>query len=162
MATQDVPGANPANADKLAHGNWAEHADGSLILVEGNESGRVVFQMFDLTHRPYTRWLGAMTEAEFKLKFSFKPIGTSTERWTWHDKTSFPWDRVMSVFQAPKPEFVNPEDELSAAQRVAESLKLHGQRLTEDIVAGRAEQKARRGHAIWDRIDSAVREFLSS
>lgn len=160
MATHDVPGANPVNNDALAVGNWAEHQDGSLIHVEGTESNRIVFQMFDLSHKPYTRWLGAMPEPEFKLKFSRPPTGTSKEQWTWHDKRSFPWDRVMAAFQTPAPEFVNPEDQLSAAQRVAESLNLHGQRLTQDIVAGRGEEQARRGKAIWDKIDTAVREFL--
>lgn len=31
MATDDVPGANPANADVLCAGCWAEHDDGSKL-----------------------------------------------------------------------------------------------------------------------------------
>jgi len=33
MSTNDVPGAKAANNDALAMGCWAEHADGSLILM---------------------------------------------------------------------------------------------------------------------------------
>lgn len=39
MSTNDVPGANPVNKDILAAGCWAEHADGSLLFVKGNEGG---------------------------------------------------------------------------------------------------------------------------
>lgn len=43
MATYDSPGSNPANNDKLSRGNWAEHADGSLIYVKDiDENDRVV------------------------------------------------------------------------------------------------------------------------
>lgn len=48
MSTNDVPGANPVNGDKLGMGCWAEHQDGSMILVEGTEGNRVIYSIFDM------------------------------------------------------------------------------------------------------------------
>jgi hypothetical protein len=48
MSTNDVPGARAENHDQLAIGCWAEHDDGSLVLVESTEAGRVIFSVFDL------------------------------------------------------------------------------------------------------------------
>ena len=70
MSTNDVPGANPANADKLGAGSWAEHEDGSLIFVKGTERGDVVYEMFDLS-RPGDQlsFTDAIKEDLFKQLF---------------------------------------------------------------------------------------------
>ena len=123
MSTNDVPGANPANKDVLAMGAWAEHEDGSLIVVEAVEAGSVVYSIFDVAQSPPVEYRDAMTEKTFKDQFTWKPNGKSTEKWTWHDKTPFPWDRVMRDFPAGTRQ-VSADEGLSAAQRVAESLAL--------------------------------------
>lgn len=122
MSTHDVPGANPKNQDVLAAGCWAEHDDGSLIFVEGNEGGTVVFSMFDLAVQLPVEYRKAMHEQAFKDMFSWKPSDPDSEQWTWHDKTAFPWERVMADFpEGAKP--VSADDQISAARRVAESLE---------------------------------------
>lgn len=96
MSTNDVPGANPANNDQLAMGCWAESADhdGSYILVESTENGRVIFLIFDTSRQRTIEFRDAMNEEAFKRRFSWNSSDKST-RWTWHDKTAFPWDVVI-------------------------------------------------------------------
>lgn len=130
MATTDVPGAKAANLDELAVGCWAEDEQKtSLLHVIGTENGQVVFQMYDLTDGMY--YQDAMLEDDFEQEFSFPPTGKSPVRWTWHDKTTFPWDRVMSRFKRPVPQPADVQDTLSAAQKIAKALHLRGRKLTE-------------------------------
>src|SRR5437868_2055043 len=99
MATTDVPGANPANGDQLKMGCWAEHSDGSLIFVESTEGGRVVYSIFDMSKMPIIEYRDAMPEDTFKKTFSRRDgnLLIRTINWTWHDKTPFPWDRVIKA-----------------------------------------------------------------
>ncbi len=103
MSTSDVPGANPKNADKLATGCWAEHSDGSLLFVKGTENGQIVYELYDVVQTPPVYYQDAMREEAFKKAFSAPPVGASKEDWTWHDKTPFPWARVMKTFDKPVP-----------------------------------------------------------
>lgn len=128
MSTNDVPGANPKNQDVLAMGCWAEHEDGSLIVVEAVEAGSVVYSIFDVAKSPPVEYRGAMPEQGFKDQFTWKAKGKGSkgktnEQWTWHDKTPFPWDRVMRDFPEGT-RSVSATDEMAAAQRVAQSLQL--------------------------------------
>jgi hypothetical protein len=97
MSTDRVPGYK--DDDKLAMGCWAEHKDGSLILVESVEDTRVVFTVFELSMNPPVEYRSAMPIGDFGKKFSVDPsaMGGSKNKdtWTWHDKTPFDWDRVM-------------------------------------------------------------------
>lgn len=158
MSTNDVPGANPANADTLAAGSWAEHDDGSLLFVKGTEAQQVVYELYDLAQDPPVYYQDAMRDDPFKKAFSFPPVGTSPDKWTWHDKTPFPWNRVMKTFDKPRPAHADVHDTLSAAARVAESLRLRAQKLTAESVG--AERVARKGHAIFDRIARAFDAFM--
>lgn len=126
MSTNDVPGASPVNGDKLGVGCWAEHEDGSLIFVKSTEQGRVVFEMFDTSQTPVVNYTHAMTEPEFKRRFSLPPVGVSGDEWTWHDKTAFPWDRVIKAGAKPGVHYASADDQLSAAARTAESLGAKG------------------------------------
>lgn len=159
MSTNDVPGANPGNADSLAAGAWAEHADGSLIFVKGNEGGRVYFEMYDTSKTPPVVYTDAMLEADFKRQFSVPPVGTSRVRWTWHDKTPFPWSRVVQQTQ-PRPGYASAEDQITAAQRVAESLHMRGERLREEAVRANVEEPARKAHAVIDKIAAALKDVF--
>jgi hypothetical protein len=158
MSTQDVPGANPANKDELAAGSWAEHDDGSLIFVKGNEASQVVYEIYDLAQDPPVYYQDAMREAAFKKQFSFPPVGSSPEKWTWHDKTPFPWNKVMKTFDKPRPVHADVGDTLSAAERVAQSLKLRARQLREDDIEPRTEQ-VRKGRSILERLERAIEAF---
>lgn len=161
MSTYDVPGANPANHDLLATGAWAEHEDGSLIFVESTEVNRVIYSIFDMAKLPPIEYRDAMSEVAFKKVFSWKPNSCDDlpdEQWTWHDKTPFPWDRVIKAgaTDGGRPAFA--EQQLSAAERVAESLKLRGAAIARDI-RHRSDQTVRRSATIWDKISRAVAEL---
>ena len=123
MSTEDVPGHNPANRDRLAMGCWAEHKDGSLVHVESVEGGQVVFLIFQVAPE-VVEYRHAMDEEGFKTQFS-------GDRWIWHDKTPFPWDRVMRRFP-PGNKAPSAEAQLSAALRVARSLGAQAQEVREE------------------------------
>lgn len=155
MSTHDVPGANPRNADVLAAGCWAEHEDGSLIFVKGTEGGSVVYEIYDVAQDPPVAYTDAMTEVAFKKQFTYKS-GVSTDKWTWHDKTPFPWDRVMKVIPRPRPQFADAHQTISAAQRVADSLRLRAREVQESDVSHRTDTVTRRGLAVLERIANAL------
>lgn len=159
MSTNDVPGANPANNDQLALGCWAEHQDTSLMFVESTEGGRVIYSMFDMLKAPPVEYRDAMPEATFKKTFSWKLDGKgSLEKWTWHDKTAFPWDRVIKAGASDGGRVAFAEHQLSAAERVADSLKLRGQAIAADL-GHRADSVVSRSSGIWDKISRAVAEL---
>ena len=160
MATQDCPGANPANADVLAAGCWAEHDDGSLLYVKGTENGQVVYELYDMAQDEPVYYQDAMRESEFKTAFSYPPVGKSAEKWTWHDKTPFPWSQVMKTFDKPRPMHADVHDQLSAAARVAESLRLRAQKLHPEGMEHMVEQTTPKGRGIRDRIQKAIGALL--
>lgn len=152
MSTKDVPGARADNNDELAMGCWAEHSDGSMIFVESAEAGRVVYSIFDRGRDPITEYRDAMDEDDFKEFFSWSDgkggkrskKGKTPEPWTWHDKTPFPWDKIIGKGARDGMRFASARDQLSAAERVAESLKLRGEEVrlrdldpaAKDLVSG--------------------------
>lgn len=164
MSTYDVPGANPANNDVLSCGCWAEHADGSLIFVESTEVNRVIYSIFDMAKQPPIEYRDAMTEVAFKKAFSWHP-GSSRDAddlddlvWTWHDKTPFPWDRVIKAGATDGGRFAFAEHTMNAAERVADSLKLRGAAVARDV-RYRSDQMVQRSQSIWDKISRAVAEL---
>jgi hypothetical protein len=133
MSTKDVPGANPANKDTLAMGCWAEAADGSLLLVEGLENGTVIFTMFDVGQDPVVEFRDATPEVEFKTAFSFGVDRSGLKdsklakvpsdiKWTWHDKTPFPWSRAIKFGARSGMRYATASDQLAAADRVRDSM----------------------------------------
>lgn len=128
MATNDVPGAKVHNNDKLARGCWAEHEDGSMIYVKDiDENGRVIFDIYELADADHpTFYPHALSKKDFEETFSYDPkkIGVANLKWVWHNRTPMPWERVMRIFDTPVPALVNAVDTISAAKRVANSLKL--------------------------------------
>jgi|SRR3990167_2583102 len=156
MATQDVPGHNPANRDRLVMGCWAEHADGSLVHVESVEGGQVVFSIFQVTPE-VVEYRHAMAETGFKTQFSWpNRLG---EKWTWHDKTPFPWDRVMRNFP-PGSKAPSAEAQLSAALRVARSLGAQAQSLVRDEmrpVPATALEVMQKLRSVLEELDQVLR-----
>lgn len=122
MSTNDVPGSNPANGDKLEMGNHAEHADGSRLFIEGTEGGLVTYSMFDMSKRPVVEYRDRMAEAEFRKRFA--PDRARNRVWTWHDKTPFPWDEVIKEGAQPGVRLAGAADQITLAREVAESLSL--------------------------------------
>lgn len=176
MSTNDVPGANPANADVLAMGCWAEHDDGSLIFVESVEAAKVVYSMFDVAVKPPVEYRHVMDEPQFKMYFTWKPgevadaqgkpaagrtQRTSGERWTWHDKTLFPWTRVLGDFP-PGQRDVVAEHTLSAAERVAQSLNIRAEAIRDRYrtVAEAGEEPSFQKAAL--KIMEGIQEALAS
>lgn len=162
MSTNDVPGANPAHQDQLATGCWAEHKDGSLLFVKGTEGGQVVYELYDVMQSPPVYYQDAMLEAAFKKAFSHPPTGTSTEQWTWHDKTPFPWARVMKTFDKPRPVDADVHDTLSAAARVAQSLRLRAQQLSQEDIEKGVDRVVEKGRGILGRLQRALDAFVGS
>jgi hypothetical protein len=160
MSTQDVPGANPRNLDELSEGCWGEAEDGSLIHVVGHEGGSVVYDIYDLAEDPPVFYRDAMIEDEFKESYSVPPTGTSDVPWTWHDKTTFPWDRVMKRVSSKQSNFAEVREQLSIAQRIAQKLGIKSRKLVEEEVTPQVEVRRRRGRAIIDRVAEAIGEIV--
>src|SRR5882724_11760310 len=100
MSTNDVPGLNPRNQDTLHAGCWAEHADGTLLYVLSTENHNVIFELYDMSDpNAPIEFRDAMGQKEFEKKFTWDPKNPASVKWTWHDKTMFPWDRVLKKFK---------------------------------------------------------------
>jgi len=148
MSTNDVPGSKPSNHDTLAVGCWAEHGDGSLILVEGTEDSQVIYSIFDVEQDPPVEYRDAMPEDGFKKQFSWP--SKSDIKWTWHDKTPFPWDRVMKDFKSGN-KLSSVSGVISVARRIGESLNLRAQSF-------RSSEK-RSAEEVLQRIKDAILEL---
>lgn len=121
MSTHDVPGYRAQNQDSLASGCWAEHGDGSLIVVGSVDAGYVRYLVFDRSEQIPSVFADAMPETEFMEQFS---APKSPVVWTWHDKTPFPWGMV-----------VEPRREAStSAKTVAKTLGLTPHKLQPEFV----------------------------
>lgn len=155
MSTNDVPGYKPEHHDVLAMGAWAEHDDGSLIVVEAVEVGRVVYSIFDMGADPPVEYRDAMPEAGFKAHYSWRPDDDDDDniQWVWHDKTPPPWDKIMADFPAGQ-KHVSATAQLTAAQRVARSLNLRAERVEERH--GRRPTMQRAASKIFEGIREAV------
>lgn len=133
MSTNDVPGAKAGNRDELAMGSWAEHKDGSLIFVESTEAGRVIYSIFDIADPDMpVEYRDAMNIRAFKKDFSFSAKKKGSIKWTWHDKTPFPWDRIIELGSKDGVRYPSADHLLTAAKRVAESRGLKAGRLDPD------------------------------
>lgn len=172
MATNDVPGANPANKDKLARGAWAEHEDGSMIyVVDIDENGRVIFNIYDMSKEDGPVFYpNALSTKDFEETFSFNPKKKKDKKvadikWTWHDKTPMDWNRVMKVFDNPTPQHTTVAATLSAAARIAQSLQSKViQHLSKDDVISHSGKEARpagnTGKKIRDRLRNAMKALV--
>lgn len=158
MSTNDVPGFVAANRDILAMGCWAEHTDGSLIFVDQVEAGSVVYSMFDLSVK--VEYRDAMPQKGFEKQFSYDPKNPTKDKWTWHDKTPFPWDRVMGSFPAGA-RHPSAAATMSAAARIAESLNLRAGAIRDrpnDLTPTQQRRAIAIGQAILDAVEKELPE----
>ena len=84
------------------------------------------------------RGAGVADSVDFKAAFSWQPEKPSKKaksvpqiKWTWHDKTRFPWERVIKDGAKDGMRFACAADLRNAAERVADSLKLRAQAITD-------------------------------
>ncbi len=129
MSTNDVPGFNPINNDELCMGVWADHEDGSLMLVQSSEGGRIIYTLFDLSADPPLQYNDTMAEKSFKRTYSWPD---SDDKWTWHDKSPFPWDQVIDAGVQQGPGYASAEALETAAARVAKSRDLKSKGFDKD------------------------------
>ncbi len=157
MSTNDVPGHNPVNNDDLAMGCWAEHEDGSLMLVQSSEGGRIIYSVFDMAADPPLEYKDTMAEKAFKKQYSWDKKKSKKDKWTWHDKSRFPWDKVMSSDIQQGVGYVSADDFETAAGRVAKSRKLRGTELDDDDTE---QMAAKFGEmSLGDKIGSIVTDL---
>lgn len=166
MSTNDVPGANPVNGDSLHVGCWAEHADGSLIFVEGAEGNSVVFSMFKMKE-PLLEYRDRMPDVNFKDLFTWKPgaSGTKGVKWTWHDKTPFPWDRIIQKGVTDGPRLPSAHAQMTVAEQIAADLRLQGAELDRRRYEHRGETRRRRPRSaeqILASLEDALDEYRDS
>ena len=166
MSTNDVPGYKKENNDELGVGCWGEHSDGSMIFVEGVESGKVVYSIFDLSNDPPLEYRDAMPSSGFKSHFSWDPDDDDSIQWTWHDKSSFPWDKVMANFKDGQ-RYPSAEDQITSAKKVSRALRIKGRRLEEQTITDKLRELnvkskvviGRKGKVIMDKIQRAIGEL---
>lgn len=167
MSTMDAPGYGTAISDTLALGCWAEHKDGSLIFVASVENHRVIFEIFDLSAGRVIEYRDAMSEVDFKSKFSVSSPDKIIGPWTWHNRTAFPWDKVIAAGSPAGTRLASAQDVLdhaaeihasrdrllnadnkSAAEQVAADLGIQGHELLlnelQDIIRRRVNRPMRR------------------
>jgi len=160
MSTNDVPGAKPENHDQLAMGCWAEHADGSLIVVESTEGGRIIYSIFDMAKKPIVEYRDSMAEAEFKKTLSWDPKDKKSERWTWHDKTPFPWDRIIKEGASDGTRFAHADDLETAAERVRKSREIHrGTPVDEAEISSRFERLGEKANKLIRKLQRAIEQL---
>lgn len=126
MGSYAVPGVDDG---ELAIGCWAEHEDGSLILVEGFEGPDVIYAIFDISVMPIVSYRHRTNKEKFEKFFSYGATSQSKIKWLWHDKTSFPWAVVVRRTDL-KNRPLNMGGNLSAAHKVAKQLKIKGEKLS--------------------------------
>ncbi len=156
MSTPDVPGHKKANNDELGMGCWAEHDDGSLILVESAEGGQVIFSMFDTSQHEVFEYRDRMNQGAFNKAFSWDSKDPSSDRWTWHDKTPFPWDRVM----AERPAGARPasaDQTMNTAERLAKARGLDPKEFDYDSALVKAGAL---GQSIVEKVQRALSELI--
>lgn len=170
MSTNDVPGHNPVHKDKLAMGCWAEHADGSLILVESVEGGRIIYSVFNMAATPPVEYRDAMPQKGFEEHFSFTkkskkkkddlPLGGI---WTWHDKTPFPWNKIIKEGAVDGIRHACVDDQLNAALRVAKARDLINKGIPVNTTKMKifADRVAIKGRVIVDKLQRAIGELRS-
>lgn len=159
MSTNDVPGANPRNNDELAMGCWAEHADGSLIVVESTEDDRVVYSVFDVAQSPTVEYRDTMAVGAFKKTFSWKPSDPKSEKWTWHDKTPFPWDRVIVKGARDGARLTHADHIETAAERVRQSRNMRSRQVDEHEVSSRIERLSEKAKRVVRKLQRAIEEL---
>ena len=135
MSTQCAPGYKGSNSDSandvLFKGCWAEADAESLLFVEDidEKDNIVIFNIFDLSKDPILDYRDSMTIDDFKEEFSYgskmnKKI--KGNKWTWHDKTKFPWKKIIKAGGQDGMRIAEANQVLSLAAQLAAHKHLRG------------------------------------
>ena len=85
------------------------------VFVESTEASKVVFSIFDLAIDPPVEYRDSMIQHVFERVFGY-PSDTG-QKWTWHDKTPFPWEKIIDHLpDGPRP--ASASQQMSTARRV--------------------------------------------
>jgi hypothetical protein len=157
MSTEDCPGYGNAASDELKVGCWAEHNDGSLIFVESTEGGRVVYSIFDMEKSPAVEYRDAMAEGAFKKSFSWSNKDGKGDKWVWHNRTPFPWDRIIQGGVRAGAKYASADDHLNAAERIRRSREIHrGEPVDVAEVESRIDRLGEKAEGIIRRLQRAI------
>ena len=113
--------------------------------------------MFDLAGEEIVEYRDSMRELGFKKAFSWSDPDKSVDSpWVWHDKTPFPWDRVIEAGAKDGQRHAHADHLISAAERVAQSRKMHRRKFDYDSALVKAGSVGRR---MVDKIQRAIGEL---
>lgn len=171
MSTTDCPGYGSASFDKLMRGCWAEHEDGSLIYIKDiDENDRVIFELYELKDKVYpVYYQHALAKKDFEKTFSFDPKKKKNDKinliWSWHNRTPFPWDKVMKYVDRPVPVAANVEDQVSAVAKVVDSLHIRMREVLDrdHVLAEQGLEKrpiSASSKTIFQRLRNAMNELV--
>ena len=160
MSTNDVPGAVKRNHDDLHQECWAEADDGSLLRIEGITRGKVYFTLYD-PKDPGFKYVTGMVEDEFKRHFSFDPkkTGSLAIKWTWHDKTPWPFERVIDMGIKEGHQRVFAADVITNGKQVADHLKAKKIPVDQDAMRMKHShmvEKETKAHPTWVEIGVSI------
>jgi hypothetical protein len=68
---------------------------------------------------------------------------------------------VMATFENPRPVNADVHETLTAAARVAESLRLRAHKVAKEAIEGNAERIVSKGRGVMDRIERAIEAFMA-
>ena len=159
MSTEDCPGYGNAKADVLKTGCWAEHEDKTLIFIESTEGGRCVYSVFDMSRQPVLEFRDSMAIGAFQREFSWSAgDDTKKDRWTWHNRTPFPWDRVIKAGARDGVRYADVEDQLTAAERIRRRREIQrSQPVDPEEIATRVDHIAdKAAQGIIQRVQDAI------
>jgi hypothetical protein len=115
------------------------------------------------------RYVDAMPIESFNRAYSWRPADPVSVRWVWHDKTGFPWERVLDhaaedpgheadhveTVAAEPTEILTPEVRSVAAQ-LAARLQLIGEELSPEALS---HLGGRRVGSLLQRLNAALEEL---
>ena len=141
-------------------GCWAEHDDGSLIFVESTEGGRNIYSVFDMDKKPVVEYRDSMADGAFKKQYSYD--GGKKDRWTWHDKTAFPWDRIIKAGAKDGVRHASADDLITAAERVRRSREINrGHDVDPEEVLSRVDRLGETAANLVRKLQKAISDLPS-
>ena len=101
-----------------------------------------------------------MAEGAFKSTFSWNPKGKGL-KWCWHDKSPFPWDRIVKSGGKDGTRYASAEEQLTAAEQVRRSREIHRGREVdvEEVARSRVDRAGEKAKAVLRRIQRAIRSL---
>jgi hypothetical protein len=106
--------------------------------------------VFDVSKEPPMEYRDAMPQDGFKKHFSWDPDGSDADdniKWKWHDKTPFPWERIIEEGIPDGVRHACASHLISAAERVSKNRELVGGEIDQEKVRDVVDRKGKYGRA---------------